>query len=95
MVYESNPKHAEPWTSGRRGTLCPREITLQEAQRLLDTSDEWGAQRFAVRDGRPYCANEHSPGRWHGHPILWEKVPRTLVLRWVREGRVRRSETRD
>lgn len=92
MRYEGNPKHRKPWQPGRRGTLCPDDIDRAIAQRLLADSALEGAKRYAVHEGRAYCAQEHRPGLWHGYPIGWEDVPEHLRRRWLREGRVRRRD---
>ena len=78
LVYESNAKHKAPWQAGRRGSLCPREVTAEQAQKLLSTSIPYGKKRYAVDDqGRPFCAQAHEPGRgrWHGYPVGWKEVP--------------------
>jgi len=78
LVYESNPRHKAPWQAGRRGSLCPREITVEQAQDLLNTSILHGRKRYtADRQGRPFCARAHEPakGRWHGYPVGWKEVP--------------------
>jgi hypothetical protein len=90
--YESNPKHREPWQPGRKGSVCPPELLLREAQELLRESSLQGHKRFATRGGRAYCAQEHAEGRWHGYPISWKEVPDFLRRQWTREGRVARRD---
>lgn len=91
LIYESNPKHSEPWQSGRKGSLCEREVR-PHAQRLLERSELVGNKRYAVFDGKAYCANEHSAGHWHGYPVGWVEVPAVLVLRWIRERRITKRD---
>jgi hypothetical protein len=90
-VYKSNPKHSEPWQPGRRGTLCDKSVR-DIAQNLLDDSTLVGETRYAVHDGRAYCAREHETGVWHGHPTGWEKVPAKLRRQWVKEHRVKKRD---
>lgn len=80
MNYEPSDKHKLPWQRGRRGSLCPDEITLEDAQRMLTEGLALpGAdKRFGTDGERAFCAQEHAPGRWHGYPVGWEEVPPTL-----------------
>ena len=91
---ESNVKHREPWQRGRRGSLCPKDIDERTAQGMLQGSDVVGTKRYAVRDGRAYCAQEHRPGLWHGYPLGWAAVPFQLRQKWKSEGLVRRRDIR-
>ena len=88
MEYDSNKKHSEPWQRGRRGSLCPKEVRGIAAE-LLDGSDPVGSRRYAVYDGRAYCAQEHRPGLWHGYPVGWKEVPPRLRIQWRKQKRVR------
>jgi hypothetical protein len=91
LVYEPNPKHKPVQTPGRRGSICPPDVSGPD---LLMRSDLVGAKRYAT-DGRgAYCAQEHQPGRWHGYPVDWEEVPPKLVFAWVAEQKVKRHVTR-
>ncbi len=90
-VYESNPKHKEPWQPGKKGSLCPKEAVLAVAK-LLDESVEFDGARWAVKNGRAYKAREHASNRWHGWPVGWVEVPATLRLRWVRENLARKHD---
>ena len=56
MRYEGSVKHKEPWQPGRRGTLCPASVDRRAAQRLLDASAPVDDARYAVHEGRAYCA---------------------------------------
>ena len=91
MRYESNSKHSEPWQRGRRGSLCPREVR-GIAQALLADSEPVEARRYAVHDGKAYCAQEDRPGVWHGYPIGWKEVPPKLRIRWRKQRRVSRRD---
>lgn len=91
MEYEPNPKHKFPWQRGRRGSLCPHEIELDQAQALLDASevdDAMPRKRFVVDRATAYCALQHGPDRWHGFPISWREVPARLRRKWLNEGRI-------
>ena len=93
MEYESNPKHSEPWQRGRRGSLCPKEVR-PIAEELLADSELVESKRYAVHDGRAYCAQEHRPGVWHGYPVGWKVVPPELRGRWRKQNRVRSRDIR-
>ena len=85
MRYESNPKHSDPWQPGRRGARCPRNVTPEVAERLLQTSELVGRKRYAVFEGQAFCAQEHRDGAWHGYPVGWKHVPHEVRTRWRRE----------
>ena len=36
---------------------------------LLDGSELVESRRYAVYDGKAYCAREDRPDVWHGHPV--------------------------
>lgn len=91
MEYESNPKHSDPWQCGQRGSLCPKEVK-PHAAKLLAGSEPIGKQRFAIYDGRAYCAREHREGVWHGYPVGWMEVPAELRNRWKRTGYVSKRD---
>lgn len=92
MQYEGNPKHKDPWQRGRQGSLCPKTIGLATAQQLLEHSELEGQARYAVYEGRAYCARQHGNDLWHGYPIGWSEVPPGIRTHWEREGRVTRRD---
>lgn len=94
MQYEGNRKHKDPMQPGRRGTLCPPEIDHKIARNLLKNSRSDGEQRYAVHEGRAYCASEHETGKWHGWLVGWVEVPESIRNAWKKDGRVKRSEIR-
>ena len=96
MRYEGSVKHRDPWQPGRRGTLCPKGVDQRTAQRLLDDSVPVGdARRYAVHESRAYRAQrQHDSDVWHGYPVGWVEVPPSLRNRWIKEGRLRRSDVR-
>jgi hypothetical protein len=92
LNYESNPKHKEPWQPGKKGSLCAAAVRPL-ASNLLLTSVLWeDDKRYAVHDGRAYCAQEHLSNRWHGYPIGWRDVPPKLRMRFLKEGRMKKRE---
>ena len=101
MLYQKNDKHKEPWRRGRRGSLCPREIGPGMAQALLSDSlsdsKAEGGKRYAVRDGRAYCAQRHDAVRnaWHGYPVGWKEVPENLRRRWLKANLLRKKDMKD
>ncbi|MEI6784580.1 MAG: hypothetical protein WCQ21_27115 [Verrucomicrobiota bacterium] len=76
-VYEGNPKHKTPWQPGRKGSLCPSNISLERARQLLLSSIIEGRKRYGADQGRAFCAQQHdaTKDRWHGYPIGWSEVP--------------------
>lgn len=89
-VYEGNPKHKAPWQPGRKGSLCPKDVELARARELLQSSLPEGKQRYAVDQGRAFCAQQHDPAknRWHGYPIPWREVPASVRRRLRESGAV-------
>ncbi|HXP62677.1 MAG TPA: hypothetical protein VN829_19410 [Dongiaceae bacterium] len=76
-VYEGNPKHKAPWQPGRKGSLCPADISLDTARQLLQSSILVGRRRYGADKGRAFCAQQHDAAkdRWHGYPVGWRDVP--------------------
>jgi hypothetical protein len=92
--YESNPKHKHPWQPGRRGSLCPVEITPEIAQQLLSGSILNGRTRWACWNGRAFCAREHLNASWHGYPVGWREVPPAVRLQMMEVGILSRRDVR-
>ncbi len=90
LVYEGNPKHKEPWQPGRKGSLCPTDVTLERATELLHLSVAKGNARYAADNGRPFCARQHNSGknRWHGYPVVWKEVPAEVRQELIQKGMV-------
>ncbi|MDZ4851483.1 MAG: hypothetical protein SGI77_19510 [Pirellulaceae bacterium] len=91
MRYESNPKHSDPWQPGRKGSICDQEVRPHVTE-LLIASEVDGDKRYAVFDGRAYCAQQHQPGVWHGYPVGWIEVPYRLQKLWKSEGKVNKRQ---
>ena len=95
MEYVANPKHKEPWQRGRRGSLCPTEITPSIAADLLERSEVSGQSRYANYLGRAYRAFEDpSTLAWHGFPVAWVEVPQAIWQKWLQLGEITRSDVR-
>ena len=94
MRYEGNPKHKQPWQRGRSGSPCPETVGLETARRLLSDSEESDGKRYAVHEGRAYCAQEHGADVWHGYPVGWRKVPENLRRIWLEQGRMRKRDVK-
>lgn len=92
LLYEGNPKHREPWQPGRRGSLCPKEISIEQAQALLLGSYEWKGTRYAVHTGRLYAARDNNHGRWHGYPIGWVEAPPPVRAHFEKSDLVKKSD---
>jgi len=89
-VYEGNPKHKAPWQPGRKGSLCPSDISVTRARELLQSSLAQGKKRYAVDQGRAFCAQQHdsAKNRWHGYPIGWREVPTSVRQQLLNNGAV-------
>ena len=53
---------------------------------LLNASETDGAKRYAVHEGKAYCAQEDGRGAWHGYPVGWVDVPERHPLRGEYQG---------
>lgn len=62
------------------------------AEELLTGSELFDGKRYAVYEGRAYCAQEHGADVWHGYPVGWSEVPRRLRTRWKSQDLVRRRD---
>lgn len=94
-LYESNPKHKEPWQRGAKGSLCPKDV---DAQALLAASvidPKRPGKRYATDGNHAYCGQQHLPGRWHGYPVQWREVPAAIVRDWVTGGKVNRRSLKE
>jgi hypothetical protein len=93
LRYEPNPKHKEPWQSGRKGTLCPHERELVPFDMLVDSILD-GDKRYAVCNGVAFAAQCHrvADGKefWHGYPEAWVNVPESIRRQWIKENKVTR-----
>src|SRR5437588_12804207 len=83
MKYESNPKHSEPWQTGRKGSLCPKDLKPLAAE-LLEKSELVGKKRYIYHEGRPFCGQLTGGDVWHGYPVGWIEVPAELRNKWTR-----------
>jgi hypothetical protein len=94
LLYdERNPKHKEPWQRGRRGSLCPRDLKLKDALKLLrEESILHDESRYAVFNGRAFKAAVNHEGVWHGWPVGWMEVPASLRNQWRSEKKVSNRE---
>jgi hypothetical protein len=87
-VYEGNPKHKAPWQPGRKGSLCPPDISFERAQELLLAGVVEGRRRYMADKGRAFCAQQHNAtkNRWHGYPTSWKDVPASIRNQLVEAG---------
>jgi len=95
-VYEGNPKHKAPWQPGRKGSLCPPDLSLEAARKLLLSSIVEGKRRYAVDNGRAFCAQQHDAvkNRWHGYPVGWREVPAGVRKQFMASGAVAARDLR-
>jgi hypothetical protein len=91
MPYVGIEKHKLPWQRGRRGSLCPRSVSAEQAQELFDGSILVGKKRFAYRDGTCFAAQLTRPetDEWHGYPVKWGEVPPEAKKAWREAGLAR------
>lgn len=93
LPYEPNPKHKEPWQRGRRGSLCPKNLTIKDVLRLLrEESVLHGQARYAIHEGRAFKATANHEGIWHGWPVGWVEVPESLRLQWRKEDKLKKRD---
>jgi hypothetical protein len=92
VPYEANPKHKEPWQSGRKGSLCPTRIDEMQRDALFAASVAVGQIRYATDGEKAFAAQQHDAAAdlWHGYPVGWKEVPESLRREWVHAGHVRR-----
>lgn len=98
--YEPNPKHKEPWQSGRRGALCPRDAdgpTLLDASTPdpSNTNVRWatdGSRFFTAKSSRH--ENVNGDLFWHGYPVDHLDVPADVMKAWIAAGLVSRRTAR-
>ena len=64
------------------------------ARTLLAGSVLSGNKRYAVHDGRAYCAQQSPGDLWHGYPVAWKEVPHNVVQAFRQSGAVSRSDIR-
>lgn len=92
-VYEGNPKHKEPWQPGRKGSLCPKSISMHPQQLLEQSLLGPDGKRYATCDGRCFCAQEgEPPDYWHGYPVGWREVPEKIWRKWKADAKIRRRD---
>lgn len=87
-VYEGNPKHKAPRQPGRKGSLCPADVSVARARELLQKSVLEGKKRYAADQGRAFCAQQHdgAKNRWHGFPVGWRDVPASVRQQLLTSG---------
>ena len=92
LVYTPNPKHKTPWQPGRKGSLCPKDITLKRAQEMLNESFSHKKQRYSVDSGRVFIGKQDNQGGWHGYPAGWVEVPESVRQHFENAGIVRKRD---
>ncbi len=77
-------KHKRPdgWAS-----LCPDDL-METPQQLLETGVRVGDRLYNVSGEYALCAQSHRPGRWHGYPIPWSRLPAAAKKALVDTGRL-------
>jgi hypothetical protein len=110
--YRENPKHKRgcsgegpPRWFPTRDSLCPEDLSLSEAEALLDASVEGrddahpnSRARFAIDgQGRFFKGYSEDGGRtWHGYPIrrdlVSRQVPARVLKEFVNRGLLARSD---
>lgn len=79
---EGYRKHKRPdgW-----GSLCPDDLD-DDPQLLLETGVRIDDDIYNVSGIYALCAHTHSPGRWHGHPIPWSRLPKEAKDKLIEYG---------
>ncbi len=95
LVYESNPKHKEPWQRGARGSLCPKDADGPALLAKSQVDASHPGKRYATDGHRAYCGQEHRPGRWHGYPVSWREVPPVIRAALLTEYKVSKRDLRE
>jgi hypothetical protein len=95
-LYEPSPKHKEP---KGYGTLCPKALTREEAQALLEVAVDDGLNEtvlYAVESDWCFAARltrrVEDGSVWHGYPILGRDVPEAILRAWRESGRIDRKQ---
>lgn len=87
-IYDTDGyrKHKRP---GGWGAPCPDPNELTETpQQLLATGVRVGDAVFNVSGRYALRAMQHRPGRWHGHPIPWSRLPIAAKVGLIESGRL-------
>lgn len=99
--YEPNPKH-KPGPAGV-GSLCPEELTIEEAQGLLeqaitDPTTSGAGSLWIYSRGWVFRARPTDVARdvWHGYPVPGCDVPKEVMQEfrqrnWVTDRKVMRA----
>jgi hypothetical protein len=95
LKYEPNAKHKEPWQRGARGSLCPRHADGPSLLASSEADPSNPNKRYATDGTRAYCAHAHAPGRWHGFPVEWRRVPAKLRTDWLARGLVSKRSVQE
>lgn len=112
-VYEPDeqPKRKHYWRKDEAGFeqvgpnfigKCPRNLTLEDAQQLLDAGVPWSPPKwpkkhpkrlYAIHDGVVYRAGETVPGRsYHGYPEHKSRFPKGKEASATKEALLQRAE---
>ncbi|MFH1136552.1 MAG: hypothetical protein V1816_10770 [Pseudomonadota bacterium] len=94
MLYEGNDKHKRPFQRGRKGSLCPKEMSVTAQALLEDSILADDGKRYATCDGKGFCAQEHVSGCWHGYPVGWREIPEKLRRNWLAQEKISKNDIR-
>ena len=100
LRYEGSAKHKNPWQPGRKGTLCPSDISLETAEALLRESvpdpNPQSSKRYGTHNGQAFCAmrtgSDAGNDVYHGYPVGFGEVPPTVWRAWISDGRLQRAD---
>jgi hypothetical protein len=82
-------KRPEGW-----GSLCPEHMDQAAAQSLLNGAVIVDDARYAIDGEWVFKAYSHAPGRWHGFPIPWSRLPPVAARGLMDRGLLDRSTWR-
>ncbi|MTD38617.1 hypothetical protein GIX45_08245 [Erwinia sp. CPCC 100877] len=92
--FVSSPKHTP---KGKGGWGSEMDLGADEAQKVLNESQQVGKQKYGLKDGQIYEFQPDGSGGWHGYKIkgteLTDKKGGADVLRnWLKEGKINNSQ---
>ena len=71
--------------------MCTK-MQSEQASQLLGASMLYEGRRYAVLDGKAFCADQHGTDVWHGWPVGWIEVDEPLRRRLISSGQVRKRQ---
>jgi hypothetical protein len=70
----------------------PKETAQALLERSVPDPRDGSSKRYAVHDGRGYCAVKTDDETYHGWPVGFLEVPPQIWQQWITEGQIYRSD---